>query len=372
MQKLDLSPRPAPIPDPPEGSGILGLSAPANGHPRPAPSDGKPTGKPVDVDFHMLLAEMQDDVTRSRLREAVWISVILHMVLFFTIPRIPNWFRGSQVELVNPQQSLKQKDLTFLELPPDMQKVKVKPDTSRISDKDRIATSKTPQIDPQALEHLRASRAPGAPGMNQTPQPPVPQQQAMNASPPPGASQQNEGWQQQQPPAQSRLQTPPAAQTPSFRIGGSASSMIENASRASAATHGGGIGGDNGAGPGRGSVVTRNNYEILSDTMGVDFGPYMQRVLETIRRNWYLNIPESAMPPLSKQGQLSIDFAIQPDGRVGGMRLSGPSGDTALDRAAWSGIALSDPFQPLPKEFKGPYLAVRIRFLYNPDRGTIR
>ena len=27
--------------------------------------------------------------------------------------------------------------------------------------------------------------------------------------------------------------------------------------------------------------------EVLTDTMGVDFGPYLQRVLHDVRMNWY-------------------------------------------------------------------------------------
>ena len=38
----------------------------------------------------------------------------------------------------------------------------------------------------------------------------------------------------------------------------------------------------------------RGNVEILSDTRGIDFGPYLQRILRDIRSNWYNLIPESA------------------------------------------------------------------------------
>ncbi len=31
------------------------------------------------------------------------------------------------------------------------------------------------------------------------------------------------------------------------------------------------------------------------------------------------------------------------------------------------GITASNPFRPLPIDFKGPYLALRLRFYYNPD-----
>ena len=93
-------------------------------------------------------------------------------------------------------------------------------------------------------------------------------------------------------------------------------------------------------------------FEILSDTMGVDFGPYLQRVLHDVRQNWYNAIPESAQ---LKHGNLIIEFAITKDGKVAGMNLVPPSGDSPLDRAAWAGIVGSDPFPPLPSEFGGQF-----------------
>jgi outer membrane biosynthesis protein TonB len=54
------------------------------------------------------------------------------------------------------------------------------------------------------------------------------------------------------------------------------------------------------------------------------------------------------------------------------MALTGSSGDVSLDRAAWGGITNSNPFPPLPAEFRGQYLALRFRFYYNPDRNELR
>ena len=112
--------------------------------------------------------------------------------------------------------------------------------------------------------------------------------------------------------------------------------------------------------------------DILSDTMGVDFGPYLQRVLHVVRENWYTLIPEVARAPLMKRGKVSIEFAILKNGQVAGLRIIGPSGDIALDRAAYGGISASNPFQPLPGEFKGEYLALRFHFYYNPQRGDLQ
>jgi TonB family protein len=107
--------------------------------------------------------------------------------------------------------------------------------------------------------------------------------------------------------------------------------------------------------------------EVISDTRGVDFGPYLRLMLSQVRENWYRLIPDSAK---LKKRKVAIEFAITPDGKVADMLLTAGSGDGALDRAAWGGISTSNPFPPLPSDFTGPYLALRFRFCYNLDAKT--
>lgn len=115
----------------------------------------------------------------------------------------------------------------------------------------------------------------------------------------------------------------------------------------------------------RANTNMRGDVEITSDTMGVDFGPYLQRVLFTIKNNWYNLIPEVARPPIMKKGSLIIRFVILKDGRVAALFIETPSGDVSLDRAAYGGITASIPFDELPKQFAGDYLGLRIKFIYN-------
>jgi TonB family protein len=104
--------------------------------------------------------------------------------------------------------------------------------------------------------------------------------------------------------------------------------------------------------------------------MGVDFGPYLARVVHDIRVNWYKLIPEEARAPIMKRGRVVLKFSILRDGNIAGLKLESSSGDEALDRAAWTGIANSNPFPQLPPEFTGQYLALRFYFFYNqqPDK----
>lgn len=116
------------------------------------------------------------------------------------------------------------------------------------------------------------------------------------------------------------------------------------------------------------AVTVRESIEILTDTMGVDFRPYLGGAIRNIRKNWFALMPDAARAPASKQGQASVEFTINKDGSVTGMRLVRASGDPSLDRAAWAGIMASTPFSPLPAEFKGQSLGLRLHFIYNPEK----
>lgn len=107
----------------------------------------------------------------------------------------------------------------------------------------------------------------------------------------------------------------------------------------------------------------RSSVELLSDPMGVDFKPYLIRVLMAVRRNWFSVIPESAQ--LGRRGKVIIQFSIARDGHVPKLVIAMPSGAEALDRAAVAGISASNPFPPLPPEFHGDVIRLQFAFAYN-------
>jgi TonB family protein len=333
-----------------------------------------PDRQQESVEFNpVILAQLQDELARSRLREAFWISLIVHILIITTVllgpkfvPKWANWGKGVHVKTA--EELLAEKNMTFLELPSDEQKLTERPKSKFSSDKDRIATSRTQQLDKKALEMLRKAQRPGIQAPPTPQAQPSQQQQAQQQSPPAG------GASQQAPPPTvannntSDFNYPAGQRKPNpFNTPMSPGASINEAARATAMGGGArGGGGDIGFGGGGGGRL--GNIDILSDTQGVDFGPYLSRVLQAVRMNWYNLIPEVARPPLLERGQVKIEFAITKDGKVAGMRLIGPSGDVALDRAAWGGITASNPFPPLPNEFRGPYLALRFHFFYNPDK----
>ena len=345
----------------------------------PKPPSERPLRRDLPQDpaeLHLLIEELEDERDRSRWRESVWISVILHLLIVMAIIIQPRFFPdlfSSKDKVVLVPQDMKDRDVEYLALPQDSQKPTPPPKSDILSDKNRIAQARRPTIDRHTLEELQNARRRGAPGP-QGMQAPAPQQSA--AAAPPQQGQQQQAQNSAKPPENSnmaKLESPPEERAPNrnvFNSAGSAGSAIEQATRAAAAGRGGG--GDYGIGPLSPNTNAQGAVGILSDTLGVDFGPYLSRVLEEVRRNWYNLIPEEARSPLFKQGKLAIQFVINKNGSVEGMRLIAPSGDVALDRAAWGGITASNPFPPLPKEFNGPYLALRFRFYYNPDRGELK
>jgi TonB family protein len=105
--------------------------------------------------------------------------------------------------------------------------------------------------------------------------------------------------------------------------------------------------------------------EFLSDTRGVDFGPYIKQVLTMIKASWMRFIPEEARPPGSMKGETVIRFTINSDGKLSAMHLDGRSGQSKLDRAAWGAITSISQFPPLPEKFTGPNLELRPHFTVN-------
>ncbi|HET7209131.1 MAG TPA: TonB family protein [Terriglobales bacterium] len=361
--------------------------------PDPATSSNRPTRSPEgdlydarrwesayrDLTFSpTLLVQLQDDLSRARMREAFWISLIVHMLLIIAIvnsPKLARFFPKRAVLVVGSDNGIRDKELTFLELPPDAQKAAKRPNSNIISDKDRIATTRKPHLDPNELRKILDAAKAGAPGPGGAPapkpQPSSPPVQSARSAPPQPATGPNGSPPQTNQTAKLQVPTQPKV---NFGASMSAGSAVEQAARAAAANRGGfgGAGGDYGLGQGRQPTDVVGNLDVLSDTMGVDFGPYLARVLHDVRGNWYNLIPEVARAPIMKKGKLTIEFAILKDGRIAGMQLVSGSGDVSLDRGAWGGITASNPFPPLPREFGGQYLALRFHFYYNPDRNELQ
>lgn len=336
----------------------------------PTPPNRVRTNRYGDLEEHELihlLDSLDDERARARFREAVYISIIIWLCI--------GWFvlYGPQVifhqpKLINPMDVLKERDkqLTYLDMPKDIGKQLPKKPSNIISDKDRVQQTAKPTIDRKTLEQLQAMRKAGSPGATApAPAPPAPQpqpQQQVQQQPQPPAPQ---PLPQHPPVQQATVEAPkPAPTRPDFgRQSLSAGDAIRQAAQQAAQDRG--LGGNYGAGIPVEHQGLNTGVDILSDTMGVDFNPYLRRILRQIYDTWLPLIPEEARPPLNKSGETLIRFSILPDGRIGAMHLDGSTQDQALDRAAWGSITGVGQFPPLPKEFHGPNLELRIHYLVN-------
>lgn len=325
------------------------------------------TGRYGDLEAHEvihLLESIDDEQARARFRESIYISIIICMAIAWFVMYGPQVV-FHQPRVINPMDVLKQreKDLTYLEMQKATPKLPHKP-TNVISDKDQTQQTAKPTLDKKTLEELEAMRKAGAPA--QTAPAPAPAPQAQQPAP--------QQAQQQPPPAplpqhapqqQAMVDAPKAAPTrPNFgRQSQSAGDAIRQAAEQAARNRG--DGGDYGANAPVAHGGLNTGVEVLSDTQGVDFGPYLRRILGDIYRTWLPLIPEEARPPLNKQGETQVRFTILPDGRIGAMNLDGSTHDQAIDRAAWGSIVGVGQFPPLPSSFHGPNLELRISFLVN-------
>jgi TonB family protein len=290
-----------------------------------------------------LIDSLDDERSRARFRESIYISIIIWIIIgwfLFYGPRV----LFHQPVLRDPIALMKQHDkeqLTYLNPPT--------PPAPRPAPKLNQKTIQ--QIQKQARE---APPTPQPPAPQQAP-PPPPQQEARNVAPP-----------VPQPPMplpsapRPSVDLPAAPQPKIAPNSQSAHNSLQDAMRGALSGRGGA---DIGA-PGRGGPL-QAGATILSDVGDWDPSAYMRRLHNDIQRNWEPLIPEEVQAPLMKRGVVGIRFIILRDGQIGDIKLETPSGDVALDKAAWYAITSEGQFPPLPREYHGQQLELRVGFFYN-------
>lgn len=335
---------------------------------------------PVDEEIEInLYPGMTQDVelARWRRRALFLTSVFLHIFLLIFIAYAPDLIRRGRILMGIPVSPAPEKQITTLFLPPDLLKsLRQPPPEARPSDKNREAQGRAPKIDPNGI-HAPFSRGntpepeaakgppPTPPPMAETTPPPAPPAPAPAAPKPDSQSSSSLRLDDVAP----QTNSPNSLRMPSLTPGQAIQQSLQEAAR-------GGYHPENGPGAGGDSLDQFNNLHpnfsteaptILSDTRGVDFGPYLARIVYIVRRNWLAVIPESAR--LGEKGRVAIVFEILKDGTVPQMRMVASSGSDPLDRAAMTGIRASSPFPPLPSEFTGEHLVLQFIFLYNLQPG---
>ena len=262
----------------------------------------------------------------------------------------------SQIDLARQQ-------LNFIYMPPDVRGLPPAPPAPRSPQMridPRILRQMAPPVVPQPLpgpkEPERAVRDTPTEPAPELPAAPKPQTQTPPDSradtPKPQAPSQ----------AQNRLILPPMS-SPGRTLQQSAQQSRQSGGMEQ---FGGQIpGAPNYGGGGGGEGYLGGAVQMLTPTEGVDFTDYLARVVDSVRRNWYSVMPESAR--LGDKGRVVLQFRIMSSGAVPDSQPQqiSSSGKEALDRAAYSSIRSSSPFEPLPPAFSGPFIELRFIFLYN-------
>jgi TonB family protein len=112
-------------------------------------------------------------------------------------------------------------------------------------------------------------------------------------------------------------------------------------------------------------ATTAASIELLTDTQGVDFGPFMQSVYRSVKREWFAGMP----PSIEKgdKGIVSIQFRVQQDGKVpaDSLKVVSSSGKKEFDDASLNAIHNVAPFDHLASKFSQPFVELRMIFYYN-------
>jgi TonB family protein len=111
-----------------------------------------------------------------------------------------------------------------------------------------------------------------------------------------------------------------------------------------------------------GERVELPTVDLLSDTQGVDFAPYIHGVVQQVYGEW---VKMRAQDAAVSRGATDIRFTIAPDGTIAAMHLETSTKSEGVNRAAWGAITGVGKFAALPAGFHGPNLELRIHFTAN-------
>lgn len=343
---------------------------------------------PADVELN-LLTEWGDPDSRFRIREAAIASVVVHAVIIVFLALLPPQAAQPRREavqvhriitpLIDPITELTQKapntgkitkefNATEITPRPRVQVPAAMPSTTRPKAQQQAVIPATPTPKPAPATPLpeppKIEAAVKEPPKNNLPQvaptPPPPQIQPEEkpklmfenptAAPPP------------LPPGQSRIPMPNTSLAEAMRQGIRGSMSGGGVTVGDQDSSGqGGYGSGINLPPSPGAPASQ--LQLLSDPQGVDFRPYLIRVLASVKQHWLAVIPESVR--LGRRGKVAIQFSIARDGGVPKLVIASPSGADSLDRAAVAGVSASVPFPPLPTEFKGDKIVLQFNFAYN-------
>ena len=331
---------------------------------------------PSDAELR-ILTEWGDAADSPRKRRAAVLSVVVHVVAVVTLFSLPKGLfeplpRTAQVQitpLIEPLTELTQNAPTEGKINKEFNATELNP-RPRIQIPMGLPSTTLPQA-PRPAEPKPAPPLPEPPKieaavkeMPKTELPQAPPPQIQPVEPPKLAFETPSAPPPPLPPGQGRVPVPDTSVSGAIRQaarGGSAGGLVVGDFGPSGP---GGFGSGVNLPPSPGSQGS--NMQLLTDPQGVDFRPYLVRILASVKQHWLSVMPESVK--LGRRGKVAIQFSISRDGGVPKLVIAEFSGAEALDRAAVAGISASVPFPPLPAEFKGDRIVLQMNFAYNMPR----
>jgi len=307
------------------------------------------------------------DKADARAKDWQWLSrsfsLIVHVAVILLVVVVPKLFPNNSP--TDQQVDLARQQLSSVFLPPSVKEVpkarpKVEPESPRM------------RLDPRVLEKLAQTPPepePLAGPKNTAPPQPEATQPAppAQASPPPPAFQSLSQMIPPKPDHPLNLQLPRLS--PQQALQQSAQDALRNgAGSSNSAAFSEPIPGQRGGVPSSGAGgqgLMSAGVQILTPTEGVDFSNYITRLLARVKQNWIAVWPPAAQ--MGEKGVVVLQFHIMRNGDLPGSEpfLVRTSGEGSLDRGAFGAITASNPFEALPPAFSGPYIELRIIFLYN-------
>jgi TonB family protein len=101
---------------------------------------------------------------------------------------------------------------------------------------------------------------------------------------------------------------------------------------------------------------------IQFDTKGVEFGPWIRRFVQQVKRNWLI-----PMAVMSMSGHVVITFNVHKNGALTDLTIAGPCPVEAFNHAAYGALVASNPTAPLPPEYPSDTAFFTVTFFYNED-----
>jgi len=297
-------------------------------------------------------------------REGILISIIAHMAMVIVLLLAPKLFpfdeEAARARAARLEQQLAAREKTrFVFVQPRVDlKAPKPPERGDASDADRLARALQQAKKPNPLpfsrgntrERVEETRPETARGRGPSPEP-SPDQQAL-AQP------------QNQPPADTTdaPKLPPsstALQLPSVRApqnsaraaGGSLGDALRNLDRYVQSDQFENSQGSGAFGP-----------AIQFDTKGVEFGPWIRRFVQQVKRNWLI-----PMAVMSMSGHVVITFNVHKNGALTDLTVAGPCPVEAFNHAAYGALVASNPTAPLPPEYPSDTAFFTVTFFYNED-----